>query len=370
MEPTKVEADHRWALVLGTHDSASDEFQLSAEEQKLEDLLKALYGSGGEKGSLSKKPQKIRKWLEGIRNNFEPEVIRLMQQDALERQNAHHMLLEPELLDQIEADVKMVATILALRELLPDRAMVSAKSLVQKLVKQTEKKIKPKLTHAVRSSQLGRSRKIHPSQGQIDWHKTIGKNLRHYMPDIQAIIPDVWYGRKHGARLTEIVLLVDKSESMIQSAIYASIIGSVLASLNTIKTHLVFFDTSITDMTDQYSDPVEILFSVPMGGGTDIKLGLDYIRQKIRNPHRTILFLISDLDEGGPVKEMLESAASLVKMGCSMHCIVTLDDDGKSVFNESNGQKLADLGIPVFASSPDLFPDVLADVLNKHTGSI
>lgn len=60
------------------------------------------------------------------------------------------------------------------------------------------------------------------------------------MPDIQAIIPDVWYGRKHGARLTEIVLLVDKSESMIQSAIYASIIGSVLASLNTIKTHLVF----------------------------------------------------------------------------------------------------------------------------------
>ncbi|MBK9271064.1 MAG: VWA domain-containing protein [Saprospiraceae bacterium] len=363
MNEEVLNPENRWELVLGTHNAKDPDIQLTAEEKKLEDLLKTLYGAGGESGSLTKSPQKIRKWLDGIRQQFQPDMIRLLQQDALERQNAHQMLLEPELLDRIVPDIQMVATIIALREILPDRALHSAKNLVQKLVQQTEKKLKPKFSAAIRSSMIGRSRKIHPSKAQIDWSKTIGRNLKHYIPDIQSVIPVDWYGKKRGTRLTEIVLLVDKSESMIQSAIYCSIIGAVLASLPSIKTHLIFFDTAITDMTDLYNDPVEILFSVPMGGGTDIRLGLEYVRQKMRNLSRTILFVISDLDEGGPVKEMIQSFQFLLQSNCNIQCIVSMDDEGKPIFNETNGQKLANLGIPVFACAPELFPDVLAQAI-------
>lgn len=358
-------SESRWALILGTHDDSSNPVTLSAEEKKLEDLLSALYGSGGEKGSLAKRPQKIRKWLEGVRMQFKPEIIRLMQQDALERQELNQMLLEPELLEQIEPDIEMVSAILALKELLPDKTRHSARMFVNKLVARTEKKLKPKLIVCTRSSYLGRTKRIHPASGRINWKRTIQQNLKNYQVDLKTIIPETWYGTRNGNRQNEIVLLVDKSESMIRSAIYASIIGAILASIQSIKTHLIFFDTAVTDMTDQFKDPVDILFSVPMGGGTDIGLALQYVQQKIHNPSRTVLFLISDLDEGGPVREMIATSTLLISKGMHMHCILAMDDSGQPEYHEVNGQKMADLGIPVFACAPELFPEVLADALNK-----
>ncbi len=360
-------SESRWALILGTHEDKSNPVILSAEEKKLEDLLGALYGTGGEKGSLAKRPHKIRKWLEGIRDQFKPEIIRLMQQDALERQELNQMLLEPELLEQIEPDIEMVSAILALKEILPDKTRHSARMFVNRLVARTEKKLKPKLIVSTRPSYMGSIKRIHPASGRINWKRTIQQNLKNYQAELKTIIPEIWYGNKHGNRQNEIVLLIDKSESMIRSAIYASIIGSVLASVNSVRTHLIFFDTAVTDMTGKYSDPVDILFSVPMGGGTDIGLALQYVQQKIYNPSRTILFLISDLDEGGPVRDMINTTSQLLSKGIRMHCILALDDSGQPEYHESNGQKMADLGIPVFACAPELFPEVLADALNKNS---
>lgn len=357
--------DNRWILVLGSYNTDDGNIELSAEEYALESLLSTLYGAGGEKGNLGKSSHKVRKWLEGIRNHFNPDLVSLMQQDALERQELHQMLLEPELIEKIEPDIHMVAAILSLKELLPDRTKASARQLVQKLVEQIRKKLKPKLNQSIQSSNFGPIRKINPMSYKIHWHRTIEKNLKHFQKEVNTIIPENWFGRKSGHKLTELVLLIDKSESMISSAVYASIIGSVLASLPSIKTHLIFFDTTVTDMTERYQDPVDILFSVPMGGGTDIGFALQYVRQKIRNPAQTILFLISDLDEGGPLKDLYSIIIKLKYSGLRMYSILSLEDNGKPVYNELVGQKLADLEVPVFACSPEQFPSILSNAFNR-----
>lgn len=355
---------NRWTMVLGKQGLKDDEVNLSIEEKAMEELLTQVYSVERAAG-IGKTQHSIKRWLDGIRTYFPPGVIRLLQQDALERQGVKEMLLEPELLEKIEPNINMVATILTLQELLPDKTKAVAKILIRKLVEETSKKLKPKLSNAIQSALTGRSKAINPQHAKIDWKRTIGSNLKHYQKSSKKVIPERWYGYHKGNQLPEIVLLIDKSESMINSAIYASIIGSILASLKSIKTHLIFFDTSITDVSGLYKDPVDILFSVPMGGGTDIGLALNYVHQKIKSHSKTILFLISDLDDGGKHKDLFGICSVLLQLGLKMHCILALDDEGKPDYNVSVGQKLANMGLPVFSCAPSEFPEILAKEINK-----
>lgn len=54
---------------------------------------------------------------------------------------------------------------------------------------------------------------------------------------------------------------------MANSIVYSSIFGATLASLPSVKTHLVAFDTAVVDLTEDMADPVDILFGVQLGGG-------------------------------------------------------------------------------------------------------
>ena len=85
---------------------------------------------------------------------------------------------------------------------------------------------------------------------------------------------------------------------MVTSVVYASVFGAILASLKSIKTHIVVFDTAVVDLSDELQDPVELLFGTQLGGGTDINKAVTYAENLIQNPADTILFLISDLFEG------------------------------------------------------------------------
>ncbi len=355
--------ENRWDLVLGS-DKEKNGIELSTEEKEIEDLLSKVYSNEPQQG-FGRSSHKIRKWLDGIRTHFNPEVVSLMQKDALERQGVQEMLLEPELLEKIEPDVQMVANILSLQSLLPEKTSIVARQLVDKLVKKIEEKLRTKIINAVRTAQKGKSKIIKPKLGFIDWKRTIGYNLRNYDASINAIIPKQWFGYKSGSKLKEVYLLVDKSGSMIDSAIHAAIIGSVLASIPSIETHVVFFDTEISDLTGKYQDPVDILFSVPMGGGTDIGLAISYIDQKIRSHSDSIIFLISDLDEGGSPTYLMNALASLISKKTLVHCILSLSEEGNTEYNQSIASKILNLGIPVYGSDPENFPEILCKELNK-----
>ena len=72
-----------------------------------------------------------------------------------------------------------------------------------------------------------------------------------------------------------------------------------MASIPAVKTKMIVFDTQVADLTEDLKDPVDILFGVQLGGGTDINLALSFCQEVITKPDDTILVLITDLYEGG-----------------------------------------------------------------------
>jgi hypothetical protein len=354
----------RWKLILGPSADTAESVVLGKEDSQLDDLLNSIYGDQSKPG-LGKSPNKIKRWLDGIRLQFSTEVVQIMQADALERQGVTEMLLEPELLEKIEPSVSLVASILQLQHLIPDKTKMVARTLVQKLVTEINKKLKPKIQFAIYAATRQHSKPIHASNSNIDWKKTIYRNLKNYRPEIRSIIPETWFGFKKGYKLPQIIILVDKSESMINSMIYAAIISTVLASIKSIQTHLIYFDTEITDLTNVYDDPVDILFAVPCGGGTDISLAMEYANQQIQNQDRCLIFLISDLYENGSRSELIRRCKKIKDRNVSLVCLLSLNDEGSPDYDQQLAQSLAVLDIPVFASSPDQFPELISKFLNE-----
>jgi len=166
--------------------------------------------------------------------------------------------------------------------------------------------------------------------------------------------------------LRDVILCVDQSGSMAASVVYSGIFGAVLASVPAVRTRLVVFDTSVVDLTEELDDPVELLFSTQLGGGTDINRALAYCRTLAQSPQQTILVLISDLYEGGNRDEMLKRCAFLAASGIQFIALLALNDDGAPSFDHEIASALAALGIPAFACTPDLFPDLMAAAINRE----
>jgi hypothetical protein len=152
---------------------------------------------------------------------------------------------------------------------------------------------------------------------------------------------------------------------MAASVIYSSIFGAVMASLPSISTRFVLFDTAVVDLTDELHDPVDLLFGAQLGGGTDIHKALTYCEGHITRPTDTVMVLISDLEEGGSSSGMLKTAARLVDAGVTLVTLLALSDEGQPYYDARHAAQFAALGIPVFACTPHQFPDLMAAALSK-----
>jgi Mg-chelatase subunit ChlD len=290
-----------------------------------------------------------------------------MQQDALERLNLRRMLLEPEMLQAVEPDVHLVADLLSLGGVMPAKTKVTARIVVRRVVEELQRRLAEPLRQAVIGSLNRAARNRRPRHNEIDWPRTIRANLKHYQPDYKTIIPEtrIGYGRKRSA-LRDIILCVDQSGSMATSVVYSGVFGAVLASLPSVRTQMVVFDTAVVDLTAELSDPVELLFGAQLGGGTDINRALGYCQGLVRQPHDTILVLISDLYEGGNQQEMLKRAAALAAAGVQFIALLALNDDGAPGYDHGVAAAFAGFGIPSFACTPDLFPELMAAAINRQ----
>lgn len=374
------ERQRRWRLILGPDagdNHSADDGQLSASsgglsltlgkaDQAMDRALTALYNSDRQAGLGSSAPN-VTRWLGDIRTYFPTPVVQVMQRDAFQRLGMERMLLEPELLQTVEADVELVATLLSLSRVIPERTKETARGVVRKVVAEVERKIRDKTVQAVRGSINRATRSSRPRHNEIDWDRTIRLNLKHYQASRQTFIPErlVGHGRRQQA-LRDIVLCVDQSGSMAGSVVYSGIFGAVLASIRTVSTKMVVFDTAVADLTEDLQDPVDLLFGTQLGGGTDINRALAYCQGLITRPSDTILVLITDLYEGGDEKEMLKRAATLVANGVQVICLLALNDGGAPIFDSGNAATFASLGIPTFACTPDQFPDLLATAISKR----
>jgi len=357
---TDQERLRRWRLILGGAEADGTGAPLSGDDVRIDDVLSALYESDRQGGLGSSCPN-VPRWLGDIRTYFPSSVVRIMQQDALERLNLNRMLTEPELLESLEVDVHLVATLLSLRGILPAKTKETASIVVQRVVDDLLRKLENPMRQAILGA-LNRSiRNRRPRFREVDWHRTIRANLKHYQPDYRTVIPEqrIGFGRKRSS-LRDVILCIDQSGSMAASVVFSGVLGAVMASLPAIQTRLVVFDTSVVDLSDQLDDPVELLFSTQLGGGTDINRAVGYCQSLVSRPMETILVLISDLFEGGVAAELLKRAASLVASGVQLIVLLALSDEGAPAFNHDLAAQLAAIGVPAFACTPDMFPDLMA----------
>ncbi|QKG56541.1 VWA domain-containing protein [Hymenobacter sp. BRD128] len=353
----------RWKLVLGAAADADNSVAMPADYGALDQVLTALY-DGERRGGLGASAPRVSRWLGDIRQYFPAEVVAVMQQDAMDRLGLNQLLLEPEILRTVQADVHLVATLLSLGRVMPAKAKATAREVVTKVVRELEQKLAQPLRQAVQGALSRAVRNPRPRYHEINWGATIRANLKHYQASHRTIIPErlVGHGRR-GQALKEIVLCLDQSGSMAASVVYAGVCGAVLASLRAVKTHMVVFDTAVVNLTEELRDPVELLFGVQLGGGTDINLALSYCQQLITRPTDTMLVLVTDLYEGGNERELLKRAAALKASGVTLVVLLALSDEGAPSFDRRLAEQLAALGIPSFACTPARFPELMANAI-------
>ena len=356
----------RWRLILGGNEADGTGITLTPEEQRIDQSLEAVYDSD-RRGGLGSSAPKVSRWLGDIREFFPQTVVQVIQRDAIKRLNITSLLTEKEMLETVVPDVHLVATLMSLSRVIPEKNKEMARQVVRKVVDELLRKLSAPTQQAVTGALNRSARRRNPRYNEIDWKTTITKNLKNYQPEYKTIIPEVriGYGRKRKA-MKDIILCLDQSGSMGTSVIYSGIFGSVLASIPAVNTRMVVFDTAVVDLTDVLQDPVDLLFGVQLGGGTDIARALTYCQGVITRPQDTVLVLVTDLYEGGDPREMRKKFVSLVNSGVQLIVLPALNDDGAPSYDKNHAEFLANIGVPTFACTPDKFPDLMAAALSKQ----
>ena len=351
---------------------------LTAEQEGMDRALAALYeqepsGDGREgrpqqrSASLGSSAPRVARWLGDIRTYFPTSVVQVMQRDAVERLNLTSMLLEPELLSSIQPDVHLVGTLVGLNQVMPETTRSTARAVVHAVVEQIERRVAERTRSAVSGALNRASRTRRPRWADVDLGATIGRNLDHYLPAHRTVVPERLVGHARSSRglAAEVIVAIDQSGSMAESVVYASVFGAVLASMRSVKTSLVAFDTAVVDLSDRLADPVDVLFGCQLGGGTDINRAVGYCASLITRPAETIFVLISDLYEGGVAEELLRRVNELVQSGVRVISLLALSDSGAPAYDHELAAALAEIGVPAFACTPDAFPDLLAVAIGR-----
>ncbi len=384
--PLAFDRYQRWRLVLGkrVEDQMSSgrckgglgsqgEATLTREMSEMDGALGAIYdveethpeergkrgaGLGGSKVTVST-------WLGDVRKYFTSDVVAVIQKDAIEKKGWQELLFEKESLEQLTPSVELVGTLMSLRGMIPDETKETARLVIRAVVEEIKKRMAAEIERAVRGA-LDRSRhQPIPSLPNMDWKRTIGRNLKNYLPDRRTIVPDrfFFYARQQRRREWNVIVCMDQSGSMADSVVYGSVMGSIFASLPALETHVVAFDTEVVDLTAQLTDPVDLLFGIQLGGGTDINRAVGYCQGFIQSPQRTLFILLTDLYEGGNETQLVKRLEEMASSGVRAMCLLALSDSGVPSYDHDLAKKLTNAGVPCFACTPNVLPQMLEAVL-------
>jgi hypothetical protein len=388
-EPLAFDRYQRWRLILGKRvedqmsggrcasgRGAPGEATLSRQMGEMDGALGAIYdveetqpeekkqrGAGLGAGKL-----KVSTWLGDIRKYFESDVVAVIQQDAIEKKGWQQLLFEKESLAQVTPSVELVGTLMSLKGLIPDETKETARQVIRAVVDEIKKRMQAEIERAVRGA-LDRSRhQPIASLPNIDWKRTIGRNLKNYLPERRTIIPDrfFFYARQQRRKEWNVIVCMDQSGSMADSVVYGSVMGSIFASLPALETHVVAFDTEVVDLTAQLQDPVDLIFGIQLGGGTDINRAVGYCQGFISSPPRTLFILLTDLYEGGNQTSLVRRLEEMAASGVRAMCLLALSDSGVPSYDQNLAKKLAAVGVPCFACTPNVLPQMLEAVLKGN----
>jgi hypothetical protein len=365
----------RWRLILGSDAHSLSDVTLTEQESIMDAALAAIYdgtgagtggGNSGKQGGKGRSMPNLAKWLTDVRTFFPQDVVSVIQSDAIERKGLTKLLFEPETLKNIKPDISMVGTLMSLKGQIPEKSKETARQLVREVVNEIMKRMEQDLRRAVTGAL---NRQVHSPISNFsatDWKRTINRNLKNYDTETKRLIPEKFYffERSQKQKNWTVILDIDQSGSMADSIIYSSVMGSIFASMPALDTHVVAFDTEVTDLTELCrNDPVDMLFGIQLGGGTDINKSVAYCQELIENPRKTMFILISDLYEGGVRKGLLRRLSEMHGEGIKVITLLALSDGGKPDYDVSLAKEISKLGIACFACTPDRLPELVEAAL-------
>jgi len=388
IDPDKLK---RWRLLLGP--STEEELaamgpgaRLGGADAEMDEALEALYPSGGhemDKDAWDRKHigakgwkaggrtiPKVARWLGQIREFFPADVVTLLQHDAIERRGMKELLFEPEVIAEIEPDLDIAATVLELKNLVPEKAKAEARALVRRAVEEVKKHLETDIVQAIRGS-LDRSRHApFRSLPNLDFPRTLRRNLKNYHPDLGTIIPEhlSFFSRQQRRNEWNIIIAMDQSGSMHNSLIYGGIMGAILASIPAVETHVVAFnERSVVDLTELSDDPVDLLFGVQLGGAEDYWMATSYCERFVHTPARTLYVLLADLYDTSPNENrFVRKMEGLLESGVKAIGLLAISDQGQPSYNKDLAGKLSRMGMPCFGCTPNHLPEMLATVLKGN----
>lgn len=310
---------------------------------------------------------KVARWLGEVRRLFPTDIVSLVQKDAIERRGLKQLLFEPEMLAQVEPSVDLASMILSLKSLVPEKAKAAARELVRKVVEELRKRLESRMHQAVRGALNRNQHSPFRSLANLDWRRLIRQNLKHYNPQLQAIIPEhfSFFSRQQRRNEWNVIIAMDQSGSMASSLIYGGVMGAILATMPAVETHVVAFNhEDIVDLTAEMHDPVDLLFGIQLGGAEDYWKATTYCERFMHTPAKTLYILLADLYDTSPNQKKFEKRMEeLIGGGLKAVTLLAISDQGKPSYNHDLAKKLTNMGMPCFGCSPDRLPDLLAAVL-------
>ncbi len=369
----------RWRLILGEESQKTLEglggTTLSEEELLMDSALSQIYGGsgqnsgvGGKAGGHGRSSPHLTKWLGDLRSLFSPMEIKVIQKDAIEKKGLKQLLLEPEMLNDLVPDVSTASLLIMLKDQIPEKSKDNARQYIAKIVEDINRRLADDLRRSVTSALNRREHSPIPSAAALDYKLTIRRNLKNYDPERKVLLPERFYFYERASKTASrtVILDIDQSGSMGESAIYSSVMGCILASIRAVKTHIVAFDTAVHDLTDLCADPVELLYGIQLGGGTDINNSVAYCEDLITEPEKTTMFIVTDLYEGGNRAQLIHRLSDLKSAGVNVIILLAISDSGKPCFDSTLAEKASELEIPCFACPPEKLPDLLDAALKRR----
>ena len=374
-------AVRRWRMVLGRY--AESALPRGPGDAGLDDVLAYLYdreyterghllggvagpgaaGGPGRGGGLGASALRAIDWLDGARRLFPDSTLERLESDALTRYGLTDLLADPEAVDSIRTSPELGAALLRIKGTISPALADGLRALIARIVEDIVERLRIPMTTALTGARQRHRRSPHASARNFDWRRTIAANLGSVDPATgRMLVEDVRFmSRRRRNVVWDVIILVDQSASMASSLLHSAVMASILASLPGLSVRLILFDTSVVDVSHLADDPVEVLMTCQLGGGTNIANAVDYAAARVTQPTRTVLALISDFGEGGSVSALVARVRDLAASGVTMLGLASLGDDGEPWFNRTVGDRLAAAGMRIAAMTPDRFAAWLAE---------
>ena len=375
------ETARRWRLVLGRY--ADRALPQARDDAAIERALRYLYdreyaarghrtGRGGTLDPTAlvsidgrAADWKALEWLGAARSLFPKATFERMQADAVGRYQITELLADPKAAETLEPSRELATALLAVRGKLDERAAAGLRVVIAKVVDDIVRRLRPRFATALAGRKDFTRRSVHRVAQNFDWRRTLRANLGRYDPATQRLmVSDVRFVSRARRTLTwDVIVLVDQSGSMAASLLYSAVCAGIMTGLPGISVRLVLFDTSLVDLSHMAHDPVGVLLTAQLGGGTDIAQAMRFAEQAVRTPSRTVVVLVSDFEEGGSVTELLGCTRRLAESGVRLLGLAALDEGAEGRYDRGVAQRLADCGMQVAALTPDRFAEWLGEVM-------